>query len=96
MFAPTQHSVDTIRVWLESAGIEPHRIAQSANKQWMQFDATAAEAEELFKTKYHYYEHTATGSKNIACDEYHLPQHVADHVDYVTPGTFVRTLSHHY
>ena len=69
MFAPKQESVDTVREWLESSGIEPHRISQSVNKQWMQFDATPAEAEDLLKTEYYVYEHTSTGSTHIGCDE---------------------------
>ena len=69
LFAPPRHAVDDIREWLQNSGIEAHRISESANKQWMQFDATAAEAADLLKTKFHVYEHLATGKKNIACDE---------------------------
>jgi tripeptidyl-peptidase-1 len=50
------------------------------------FDGTTEEVEALFKADYHVYEHEASGSQNIACDEYHLPGHVQEHVDYVTPG----------
>jgi len=70
LFAPSQDAVDVVRAWLESAGIAAHRIGQSANKQWIQFDADTAEAEALLKTKYHVYEHIATGRTNIGCDEY--------------------------
>lgn len=86
LFAPAAEAVESIRSWLQSSGITAERISQSANKQWIQFDAKAHEAESLFKTKYHVYEHQGTGNINIGCDEYHLPSHVKDHVDYVTPG----------
>lgn len=69
IFAPAQAAVDAVRGWLESAGIAAHRIGQSANKQWIQFDADAEEAERLLKAEYHVYEHTGTGRTNIACDE---------------------------
>lgn len=52
----------------------------------MQFDAEVHEAERLLKTKYYNYEHADTGALNIACDEYYLPGHLTEHVDYVTPG----------
>lgn len=86
IFAPAQEAVDSVRAWLESSGIHPKRIGQSVNKQWIQFDATVKEAEKLFKTEYHFYEHSGTGNTNIACDEYHLPAHITEHVDYITPG----------
>jgi tripeptidyl-peptidase-1 len=68
-FAPSADAVAAVRAWLEEAGIASSNIGHSANKQWLQFDATAAEAESLLKTKYHAYEHTATGKTNIACEE---------------------------
>ena len=68
-FAPPQATVDSVREWLESAGVAAERIGHSANKQWIQFDATVAEAEELLKTKYHSYEHVHSGNENIGCDE---------------------------
>lgn len=86
MFAPAQQAVDGVRDWLESSGIEPHRISQSANKQWIQFDAEVSEAEHLLKTKYYHYEHIPTGNMHVACDEYHVPEHLTNHIDYVTPG----------
>ncbi|KAI4154970.1 MAG: hypothetical protein LQ340_001318, partial [Diploschistes diacapsis] len=86
LFAPAKKSVDTVRNWLESAGVEAHRISQSANKQWMQFDATPEEVEDILKTEYYVYEHGPTGKTHVGCDQYHVPAHVKEHVDYVTPG----------
>lgn len=86
LFAPSADAVAGITSWLQSAGIEAHRISQSANKQWMQFEAKVEEAEKLLLTKYYHYEHEPTGRTTVACDEYHLPGHVQPHVDYITPG----------
>jgi tripeptidyl-peptidase-1 len=68
-FAPSTDAVTAVRAWLEEAGIASDNIGLSANKQWLQFDATAAEAEKILQTKYHAYEHVGTGKTNIACDE---------------------------
>ncbi|KAF2087709.1 alkaline serine protease AorO [Saccharata proteae CBS 121410] len=89
LFAPSTDAVEAVRQWLEQAGIAAHRVSQSVNKQWIQFDATTDEAEELFKTDYHVYEHHSTGRAGIACDEYHVPAHVQEHIDYITPGTLL-------
>lgn len=86
IFAPSTESVDAIRSWLVSAGIEAQRISQSVNKQWMQFDAKIEEAEKLLRTTYYQYEHIASGRTTIACDSYHVPHDVQKHIDYITPG----------
>lgn len=86
IFAPEERAVEAIRTWLMSAGIRAERLSVSANKQWMQFDASVEEAESLLKTTYYNYEHEPTGRTTVACDEYHVPHHVKEHIDYITPG----------
>jgi hypothetical protein len=39
------------------------------SRQWLQFDAPVGEVEELLLTKYHVFEHTETGARNIACSQ---------------------------
>jgi tripeptidyl-peptidase I len=76
--------------WLAASGIETKRISQSTNKQWIQFDAHADEMEDILYTSFFFYEHSSTGSKNIAVDSYHLPVEIRSHVDYITPGIKLR------
>lgn len=90
LFSPDAAGVDAVTEWLTAAGIPAQRISQSVNKQWIQFDATTTEAEELLFTEFHVYEHTQTGTQNIACDEYHVPSHIREHIDYITPGIRLR------
>ncbi|KAH8647697.1 putative Tripeptidyl-peptidase sed1 [Xylariales sp. PMI_506] len=90
MFAPDQASYDAVKTWLVSAGIPADGISQSANKQWIQFDATVEEVEELLAADYHFYEHGPSGSKSIAVDEYHVPIELRSHIDYITPGVKLR------
>ncbi|CAG8908338.1 unnamed protein product [Penicillium nalgiovense] len=93
LFAPTEKSVDDVRSWLESAGIAKDRIVQSANKQWIQFDADAEELENLLHAKYYLYSHAETGRSHVACREYHVPSSVREHVDYITPGISLREVT---
>jgi subtilase family serine protease len=72
LFAPSQETVDNVRAWLESEGISASRISQSSNKQFLQFDASAAEVERLLNTEYYLYQHAGTGRSHIACREYVL------------------------
>ncbi|KAI0139504.1 Pro-kumamolisin, activation domain-containing protein [Hypoxylon sp. NC0597] len=86
ILAPSHETVEVVRGWLGASGISRERVLQSANKAWLQLNADAEEVEELFKTKYHIYQHEDSGTKKVACDEYHLPSHVQEHVDYITLG----------
>ncbi|KAH8883036.1 alkaline serine protease [Thozetella sp. PMI_491] len=89
-FAPESSRVESIISWLTESGISADRISHSANKQWVQFDAQASEVEGILYTDFYFYEHTQTGSKGLASEEYHLPAHIAEHVDYITPGIRLR------
>ncbi|EMC93369.1 hypothetical protein BAUCODRAFT_113640 [Baudoinia panamericana UAMH 10762] len=83
-FAPSEESVRAVKSWLVSAGISESRIKQSQSLSWLHFDATVDEAEDLFKTKYHVFEHIS-GQPHVACDEYSVPSHLRQHIDIVSP-----------
>ncbi|KAH8897407.1 subtilisin-like protein [Thozetella sp. PMI_491] len=89
-FAPSETTVQAVLEWLVSAGISRNRIGLSANKQWMQFDATAEEAGELLVTDFYYFEDPTGEHRDIGVSEYHIPVSVREHVDYITPGIRLR------
>jgi tripeptidyl-peptidase-1 len=84
-FAPSHETVKAVHDWLISAGIPKERIQKSQSMGWLHFDATVEEAEALLKTEYHLYEHEQSGQGQVACTEYHVPEHVQHHVDFITP-----------
>lgn len=86
LFAPIEDHVQTIKEWLQRSGIDGSRIVHSDNKGWLAFDATTEEAERLFRTEYYEHEHSQSDRVRVGCDEYHLPEHISQHVDYITPG----------
>ena len=47
----------------------------------------------MIHTEYYNYQHRQTGKSNIGCDEYYVPSHVQEHVDYITPGLKLLTPS---
>lgn len=51
----------------------------------MEFDGTVEEAERLFATEYWHYQHAESGGYRLACDDYSLPEHVQQHVDFAMP-----------
>ena len=83
-FQPASEAFDSVTEWLTSSGISPGRISKSQSLGWLNFDATVEEAENLLKTEYHVYQHE-NGQLQAACHEYHVPEYVKGHVDFVTP-----------
>ena len=67
-FAPSEETIETVKTWLESAGIGRHRLAESTSRGWLGFDLTASEAERLFGTEYYEYE-DSRGNLRIGSDE---------------------------
>ncbi|KAN0081321.1 Peptidase S8/S53 domain containing protein [Tylopilus felleus] len=84
-FAPSDETIDTVRSWLVASGIGEERIGLGRSKGWIQVDATVEEAERLMHAEYNVYTHTS-GKEHVACEVYHLPEHVQPYVDFVTPS----------
>ncbi|KAL8295916.1 hypothetical protein RB600_001419 [Gaeumannomyces tritici] len=85
-FAPERHRVEAVLRWLEEdGGIARGRVRLSSGRNWLAFEATAGEAEALLRTEYHVYSHAGHGARHVACEGYHLPEHMVEHIDIVTP-----------
>lgn len=83
-FSPSAESIGAVLAWLEENGFDSSRAKLTRNRGWIEVQATVEEAERLLQTEYHVYGHE-TGQEHVACDSYHLPEHVQSHVDFVTP-----------
>ncbi|KAF4603036.1 hypothetical protein EYR38_003441 [Pleurotus pulmonarius] len=84
-FAPSEETISTVHNWLVGSGIPAERIKISSTKGWINVDASVAEANELLRTEYNVYVHES-GKSHVGCNEYHLPAHVAPHVELVLPS----------
>ena len=51
------------------------------------------EVENLLLAQFYLWEHRSSEHKDIACEEYHVPRHIQEHIDYVTPGIRMRSRS---
>ncbi|KAK0634553.1 peptidase S8/S53 domain-containing protein [Bombardia bombarda] len=81
-FQPSETAVETVTKWLADSGIAKNRITHSDNKAWLAFDATVDEAESLLHTEYY---HDGQPRAMVACHQYHVPNHVHQFIDYITP-----------
>lgn len=84
LFAPHEKTVTAVREWLIEEGILESAIMSYENKGWLGIDLPVSEAERLFLTEYR--EHQFEDETRLGCDEYHVPKHLKDHIDYITPG----------
>ncbi|UKZ82800.1 hypothetical protein TrVFT333_010598 [Trichoderma virens FT-333] len=84
LFAPTHETFDAVHSWLVESGINATDIRQYVNKGWLAIDLPVSHIEDLFLTQYH--EHEREGVIKIGCDQYHVPKHLAKHIDYIVPG----------
>ncbi|KAL9623206.1 MAG: hypothetical protein Q9160_002521 [Pyrenula sp. 1 TL-2023] len=83
-FAPKKETIDAVTNWLVAAGISRERISQSQSLGWLNFHLNVAEAERLLKTEYHLYKHKS-GTPQVACSDYSIPESVREHIDFITP-----------
>ncbi|KAJ6562650.1 Pro-kumamolisin, activation domain-containing protein [Mycena capillaripes] len=84
VFAPANETRDAVSAWLSDAGFG-HRLRFSHNKAWIHVEKiTVDEVEALLDTEYHVYTHES-GEDHAACDSYSLPEHIAHHIDIITP-----------
>lgn len=79
-FAPSSNSFNAVSSWLKAHDIATERISHSQSKGWLNLNLTVKEAEKLMKTEYTLWQHETTGKSSIACDHYHVPEHLVDHV----------------
>ncbi|CEJ92875.1 hypothetical protein VHEMI08503 [[Torrubiella] hemipterigena] len=84
-FAPTSKTADETWQWLISSGIDPSRIQWSAGRNWLEVNSTVGEAEKLLNAQYYRYEHKDAKVARIASDQYSVPSHVQQHIDFVMP-----------
>ncbi|KAL0573252.1 hypothetical protein V5O48_008699 [Marasmius crinis-equi] len=84
-FAPSNETTAVVLDWLDQNGFNSSRVQLSPSKGWVSVNATVEETETLLKANYYIFTHD-TGIQHIACTSYHLPIHVAPHVELVLPS----------
>jgi tripeptidyl-peptidase-1 len=85
LFRPSSESIELVRQWVHSSGIDIERHQVSPGRGWLKFDATIKELESLLSTEYHIYHHIGTKEDHIGCDDYHVPRVIHPHIDFISP-----------
>jgi tripeptidyl-peptidase I len=105
-FAPSKETVDAVRTWLSESGISGHRLASGQGWIEVNATVEEAERllgteyyvyshssgkEHVGKLHFTSKCDQQLNRGTIACDAYHLPEHVAHHIDVVTPSVHFDT-----
>ncbi|KAK9417389.1 putative Peptidase S53 domain-containing protein [Seiridium unicorne] len=84
-FKPADDTIESVKQWLKDNGITEERITHTGNKVWLAFEASLEEAENLLHTEYFVHENSK-GRLITDSDNYAIPKHLVEHIDYITPG----------
>jgi tripeptidyl-peptidase-1 len=83
----SKDSIRIVRSWLVDNGIKNDSITHTDNQAWLAFWTTATQIKSLLQAEYFEYQHQQTGDITSAYEQYHVPQHIQQHLDYTAPGT---------
>jgi len=78
---PSQDALNRLGIWLQEHDIE---YTLSGNNDLIKFVTTLEKAEKLFQFEYKNYQHASGRQHASSTGPYHMPSHLAQHVDYVT------------
>ena len=86
---PQKRTVDQVEHWLRDAGvhIDEELAARSPSKDTFTVHVPVWKARELLNADLGVYEHKRSGSLAVRAEQYSLPEHVSEHLDYVGPLT---------
>ncbi|KAJ5819571.1 Tripeptidyl-peptidase sed2 [Penicillium riverlandense] len=83
MLQPSSDAVDSVRAWLEDAGIT--QIEQDAD--WISFETTVNTANELLDANFQYYMNRVKHVERLRTLEYSIPDSLTSHINLVAPTT---------
>lgn len=85
-FSPDPEATQAVVSWLQQSGVTSSQIAQTQDGSLV-FNATIREMEDIFKTSYGLYGQDHNPQLYLGCEEYSIPTHLRDYIDFITPST---------
>ncbi|KAF4983604.1 hypothetical protein FZEAL_1013 [Fusarium zealandicum] len=93
MFEPKPSAVFGALKWLEDSGIDQSYVSFSHGGSHLSLDLPIQQAAQLLQTTFYRQKHQDTGRERIACEHYHIPESLAESIDYVLAVSSIPT--HH-
>ncbi|KAI4854550.1 subtilisin-like protein [Aureobasidium sp. EXF-8845] len=83
--SPEAESSSLVIEWLAENDIQEHTLDFSPSGDWVSFQLTIGEAEDLLATQYHVFRDE--GTSVVRTNEWSLPAHLHNHIDCIQPTT---------
>ena len=81
--APSADTTAAVRSWLQENNISAAAISPAGD--WLSFNISVGQANELFDAEFSVYNHTATGTVAIQTLQYSIPAELKGHLELVHP-----------
>jgi tripeptidyl-peptidase-1 len=91
MFEPKSSAVLGVMEWLQESGIDRGRVTPSHSGDQLSLDLSVQEASWLLVTTFYYQIHQETGQEQIASQHHHIPQSLAESIDYIIAASPIST-----
>ncbi|EXJ63880.1 hypothetical protein A1O7_00215 [Cladophialophora yegresii CBS 114405] len=91
MFEHEPKTVFHVVEWLGKSGIDQSRVQLSYGGDRLTLNLRVQEAARLLETTFYHQTHRETGRKQIACQDYHIPESLAGSIDYILAASPVQT-----
>lgn len=79
-------SDDAVFAWLANAGISGLNVVSDG--EWVNFITTVGTANKLLNTTFKIFQHGVGGTTVLRTTEYSLPEHLSNHIDFISPTTY--------
>ncbi|KAF2429089.1 subtilisin-like protein [Tothia fuscella] len=86
MFAPAPSSLQAVLVWLEHSALASRKLRIALDKSIIELDTPVFQIEKLLGTTCFEYVDSEPPRRQHACDEYKIPAHLAEHIDFIAPS----------
>ena len=93
MFEPKPNAVAKVMEWLGTSGINRSHVNLAHGGDHLSLNLSVQEATLLLETTFYHQTHHETGQEQVACQYYHIPESLAESVEYILAASPVPT--HH-
>lgn len=80
---PSDDTVEKLFSWMKSENVSSNSVEKHGN--WITFTVPVSQAEQMLKTRFHYFHNNASQETAVRTLEYSVPQDIHDHVQMIQP-----------
>lgn len=94
MFRPESKAVSEVTEWLGESGIDKSHVKISHGGDRLSLTLSVQQTTQLLQTEFYHQTHQTTGKEQITCQDYRIPESLAESIDYILTSSPVLTHKH--